>query len=40
MADVNLFVDNSQIMQLECLRTEIWGPKSLSGRVLGCKVEE
>ena len=33
--DVNLFVDHSQIVQLECLRSGIWGTKSLWGRVLG-----
>jgi phosphosulfolactate synthase (CoM biosynthesis protein A) len=33
--DVNLFVDQSQILQLECLRSGIWGPKSLWGRVVG-----
>ena len=32
--DVNLFVDHSQIVQLECLRSGIWGNKSLWGRVL------
>jgi phosphosulfolactate synthase (CoM biosynthesis protein A) len=32
--EVNLFVDHSQIVQLECLRSGIWGPKSLWGRVL------
>jgi phosphosulfolactate synthase (CoM biosynthesis protein A) len=32
--DVNLFVDHSQIVQLECLRRGIWGTKSLWGRVL------
>jgi phosphosulfolactate synthase (CoM biosynthesis protein A) len=32
-ADVNLFVDHSQIVQLECLRAGIWGTKSLWGRV-------
>jgi phosphosulfolactate synthase (CoM biosynthesis protein A) len=31
--EVNLFVDHSQIVQLECLRAGIWGPKSLWGRV-------
>ncbi len=31
---VNLFVDHSQIVQLECLRAGIWGTKSLWGRVL------
>ena len=33
-ADVNLFVDHSQIVQLECLRAGIWGTKSLWGRVV------
>jgi phosphosulfolactate synthase (CoM biosynthesis protein A) len=32
--DVNLFVDHSQIVQLETLRRGIWGTKSLWGRVL------
>lgn len=32
--DVNLFVDHSQIVQLECLRAGIWGTKSLWGRVI------
>ncbi len=32
--EVNLFVDHSQIVQLECLRSGIWGTKSLWGRVL------
>ena len=32
--DVNLFVDHSQIVQLECLRSGVWGTKSLWGRVL------
>ncbi len=31
---VNLFVDHSQIVQLECLRSGIWGTKSLWGRVI------
>jgi phosphosulfolactate synthase (CoM biosynthesis protein A) len=31
---VNLFVDHSQIVQLQCLRAGIWGRKSLWGRVL------
>src|SRR5512143_3625529 len=35
--DVNLFVDNSQIVQLECLRSGLWGTKSLWGRVLTYK---
>jgi phosphosulfolactate synthase (CoM biosynthesis protein A) len=33
--DVNLFVDHSQIVQVECLRSGIWGTKSLWGRVIG-----
>ena len=32
--EVNLFVDHSQIVQLECLRSGIWGTSSLWGRVL------
>jgi phosphosulfolactate synthase (CoM biosynthesis protein A) len=32
--EVNLFVDHSQIVQLECLRSGIWGTASLWGRVL------
>jgi phosphosulfolactate synthase (CoM biosynthesis protein A) len=32
-ADVNLFVDHSQIVQLECLRSGIWGTHSTWGRV-------
>ncbi len=36
-AEVNLFVDNSQIVQLECLRAGLWGTKSLWGRVLTYK---
>jgi phosphosulfolactate synthase (CoM biosynthesis protein A) len=31
--EINLFVDHSQIVQLECLRAGIWGNKSLWGRV-------
>jgi phosphosulfolactate synthase (CoM biosynthesis protein A) len=31
--DVNLFVDHSQIVQLECLRSGIWGTQSLWGRI-------
>ena len=34
-ADVNLFVDHSQIVQLEALRSGIWGTKSTWGRVAG-----
>jgi len=33
-ADVNLFVDHSQIVQLETLRRGIWGTKDLWGRVV------
>ncbi len=33
-AEVNLFVDHSQIVQLECLCAGIWGTKSTWGRVL------
>jgi phosphosulfolactate synthase (CoM biosynthesis protein A) len=32
--EVNLFVDHSQIVQLECLRRGIWGTANLWGRVL------
>jgi len=32
--EINLFVDHSQIVQLECLRRGIWGTASLWGRVL------
>jgi phosphosulfolactate synthase (CoM biosynthesis protein A) len=35
--EVNLFVDHSQIVQLECLRRGIWGTKSLWGRILTYK---
>jgi len=31
--EVNLFVDHSQIVQLECLRCGIWGTNELWGRV-------
>src|SRR5512137_2240500 len=31
--EVNLFVDHGQIVQIECLRSGIWGTKSLWGRV-------
>jgi phosphosulfolactate synthase (CoM biosynthesis protein A) len=33
-AEVNLFVDHSQIIQLECLRSGVWGTRSTWGRVL------
>lgn len=35
--DVNLFVDHSQIAQLECLRSGVWGTKSSWGRVTSYK---
>ena len=35
--EVNLFIDHSQIVQLECLRSGLWGTKSLWGRVLTYK---
>jgi phosphosulfolactate synthase (CoM biosynthesis protein A) len=38
--EVNVFVDHSQIVQLECLRSGIWGTKSLWGRVLTYKDKE
>jgi phosphosulfolactate synthase (CoM biosynthesis protein A) len=31
------YVDHSQVVQLECLRSGIWGTKSLWGRVLTYK---
>ena len=31
--EVNLFVDHSQIVHIECLRSGIWGTKSLWGRI-------
>jgi phosphosulfolactate synthase (CoM biosynthesis protein A) len=34
MDEVNLFGDHSQIIQVECLRSGLWGTKSLWGRVL------
>jgi phosphosulfolactate synthase (CoM biosynthesis protein A) len=35
--DVNLFVDHSQIVHLECLRAGVWGTTSLWGRVVTYK---
>ena len=32
--DINLFVDHSQIVQLESLRSGIWGTKSMWGRIV------
>jgi phosphosulfolactate synthase (CoM biosynthesis protein A) len=33
-AGVNLFVDHSQVVQLECLRRGVWGKKDDWGRVV------
>ncbi|MGB7291778.1 MAG: phosphosulfolactate synthase [Thermodesulfobacteriota bacterium] len=35
--EVNVFIDHSQIVLLECLRSGIWGTKSLWGRILTYK---
>ncbi len=35
--EVNLFVDHSQIVQLEALRAGVWGTKSLWGRIVTYK---
>jgi phosphosulfolactate synthase (CoM biosynthesis protein A) len=35
--EVNLFIDHSQIVQLECLRSGLWGTASLFGKVVTCK---
>ncbi len=35
--EVNLFVDHSQIVQLECLRSGLWGTKNLWGRIVTYK---
>jgi phosphosulfolactate synthase (CoM biosynthesis protein A) len=35
--EVNLFVDHSQIVQLEALRAGLWGTKSLWGRIVTYK---
>jgi phosphosulfolactate synthase (CoM biosynthesis protein A) len=37
--EVNLFVDHSQVVQLECLRSGIWGTAATWGRVLTYKGE-
>lgn len=37
--DVNLFVDHSQIVQLECPRSGIWGTKSSWGRIVTYRAE-
>jgi phosphosulfolactate synthase (CoM biosynthesis protein A) len=36
-SEVNLFVDHSQIVQLECLRAGIWGTADLWGKVVTYK---
>ena len=35
--DVNLFIDHSQVVQLECLRSGIWGTAGTWGRVITFK---
>lgn len=35
--EVNLFVDHSQVVELECLRSGLWGTSTLWGRVLTYK---
>jgi len=35
--DVNLFVDHSQIVQLEAIRSGIWGPNQVWGRIVTYK---
>lgn len=35
--EVNLFVDHSQIVQLQCMRSGIWGTKSMWGRIVTYK---
>jgi len=37
--EVNLFVDHSQIVQLECLRSGLWGTAGTWGRILTYKSE-
>jgi phosphosulfolactate synthase (CoM biosynthesis protein A) len=37
--EVNLFVDHSQIVQLECLRSGLWGTATTWGRILTYKSE-
>ena len=38
--EVNLFIDHSQIVQLECLRAGIWGTADLWGKVVTYKGSE
>ena len=35
--DVNLFVDHSQIVQLTCLRTGVWGKSDTFGKIVSYK---
>jgi phosphosulfolactate synthase (CoM biosynthesis protein A) len=37
--EVNLFVDHSQLVQLQCLRSGIWGTASVWGRILTYRPE-
>jgi phosphosulfolactate synthase (CoM biosynthesis protein A) len=37
---VNLFVDNSQIVELECMRSGLWGKATTWGRVVSWKGDE
>jgi len=37
--NVNLFVDNSQIVELECMRSGLWGKKSSWGRITSYRRE-
>jgi len=39
-SEVNLFVDYSQIVQLECVRSGIWGTADIWGRILTYKDQE
>jgi phosphosulfolactate synthase (CoM biosynthesis protein A) len=38
--EVNLFIDHSQIVQLEALRRSIWGTADLWGRVVTFKADD
>lgn len=37
--ELNLFIDHSQLVQLECLRSGIWGTASVWGRILTYRPE-
>lgn len=39
-SEVNLFVDHSQIVQLECVRSGIWGTADIWGRILTYKDQD